>query len=214
MEGGGNKTKQNKSNTAQLARFPRSSLACLFTHFMFSLPPFFFFLPLLLSLHCFMNLCHARLTPLTPLEFSFAFMHKCTCNVKESAAKEKRHLQRHIKGKVKTQKAVSFAFLLLPFFILKKRTLCVFFFFCQMAPRLEKANLLPGAMRGSSRHPRFSFSFSFGSWHLFLSLTHVKEQQQLETFFLSCFGLLLVSFFFLYSLFNTLFFRSTRYSST
>ena len=65
-----------------------------------------------------------------------------------------------------------------------------------MAPRLEKANLLPGAMRGSSRHPRFSFSFSFGSWHLFLSLTHMKEQQQLETFFLSCFGLLLVSFFF------------------
>lgn len=41
--GGGNKTKQNKSNTAQLARFPRSSLACLFTHFMLSFPPFFFF---------------------------------------------------------------------------------------------------------------------------------------------------------------------------
>ena len=161
-----------------------------------------------------MNLCHARLTPLTPLEFSFAFMHKCTCNVKESAAKEKRHLQRHIKGKVKNTESSELCFSASSFFYLEKEDTLCFFFFCQMAPRLEKANLLPGAMRGSSRHPRFSFSFSFGSWHLFLSLTHVKEQQQLETFFLSCFGLLLVSFFFLYSLFNTLFFRSTRYSST
>ena len=129
MEGGGTKTKQNKSNTAQLARFPRSSLACLFTHFMLSFPPFFFFLPLLLSLHCFMNLCHARLTPLTPLEFSFAFMHKCTCNVKESAAKEKRHLQRHIKGKVKNTESSELCFSASSFFYLEKEdTLCFFFF--------------------------------------------------------------------------------------
>lgn len=129
--GGGeqNKTKQKQHRTT--GQIP-AKFACLFIHsFHAFFPSFFFFLPLLLSLHCFMNLCHARLTPLTPLEFSFAFMHKCTCNVKESAAKEKRHLQRHIKGKVKTQKAVSFAFLLLPFFILKKRTLCFFFFFAK-----------------------------------------------------------------------------------
>lgn len=129
MEGGGkqNKTKQKQHRTT--GQIP-AKFACLFIHsFHAFFPSFFFFLPLLLSLHCFMNLCHARLTPLTPLEFSFAFMHKCTCNVKESAAKEKRHLQRHIKGKVKNTESSELCFSASSFFYLEKKdTLCFFFF--------------------------------------------------------------------------------------